>query len=121
MTKRRALMLTVILLFSGVGGFLVWRPSPDPPISGVVRATEVRLAPEVGGQLATIKVRTVDESTWCSASITSATVSGAAADARAVVDVIRRDSSELNTSDGRLDGIPASRHWSTCSIKPCPA
>jgi HlyD family secretion protein len=32
------------------------RPAPTAPIVGVVRATEIRVAPEVGGQLATMKV-----------------------------------------------------------------
>jgi HlyD family secretion protein len=33
------------------------RQSPPAPISGIARSTEVRIAPEVGGQLAAIKVR----------------------------------------------------------------
>src|SRR5262249_50995234 len=36
------------------------RPAPAAPIAGVVRATEIRLAPEVAGQLAAIKVRKGD-------------------------------------------------------------
>ena len=36
------------------------RPEPAPPIVGVVRTTEVRIAPEVGGQLAVIKVHKGD-------------------------------------------------------------
>ena len=36
------------------------RPAPEPPIVGVVRTTEVRVAPEVGGQLAAIKVQKGD-------------------------------------------------------------
>jgi HlyD family secretion protein len=40
-----------------VGGFyLLWRPDAATPIVGVVRTTEIRIAPEVGGQLAVIKV-----------------------------------------------------------------
>jgi HlyD family secretion protein len=42
---------------AGIGGHLLWRPLPALPVVGVVRATEVRVAPEVGGQLAAIKVR----------------------------------------------------------------
>jgi HlyD family secretion protein len=47
-----ALGLTVAV---GVGGYLLWRPAPTAPVVGVVRATEIRVAPEVGGQLAAIK------------------------------------------------------------------
>src|SRR5215475_10194769 len=41
----------------GAGLYLLWRPGPAAPIVGVVRTTEIRVAPEVGGQLATIKVQ----------------------------------------------------------------
>lgn len=45
------------LLIALVGGFyLLWRPDVATPIVGVVRTTEIRVAPEVGGQLAVIKV-----------------------------------------------------------------
>src|SRR6266545_5030003 len=51
----RIIALGVILIAAGVGGYLLWRPGP-PPIVGLVRTTEIRVAPEVGGQLAAIKV-----------------------------------------------------------------
>src|SRR3954468_9537220 len=54
--RRRTVVLGVVLIAAGVGGYLLLRPTPAAPIVGVVRATEIRLAPEVGGQLATIKV-----------------------------------------------------------------
>src|SRR5882672_5368506 len=57
MDSRRILVLGVVLVAAGLGGYLLLRPEPPVPITGVVRATEVRVAPEVGGQLATIKVR----------------------------------------------------------------
>jgi HlyD family secretion protein len=41
-------------------GYLLLRPAQEAPITGMVRATEIRLAPEVGGQLASIKVRRGD-------------------------------------------------------------
>ena len=44
------------LIAAGVGGYLLLRGEPVSRIVGVVRATEVRVAPEVAGQLATIKV-----------------------------------------------------------------
>jgi HlyD family secretion protein len=56
MASRRILVLGVVLVAACAGGYLLLRPAPAAPIVGVVRATEIRLAPEVGGQLATIKV-----------------------------------------------------------------
>jgi len=51
------IMAGLILLTTGIGGFLLWRPEPAAPLVGVVRTTEVRVAPEVGGELAAIKVQ----------------------------------------------------------------
>src|SRR5258708_7258366 len=48
------------LLAAGLGGYLLSRSAASPPIVGVVRITEIRVAPEVGGQLAAIKVRKGD-------------------------------------------------------------
>jgi HlyD family secretion protein len=56
MANRRILVLGVLFIAAGVAGYLLWRPTPPAPITGIVRATEIRLAPEVGGQLASIKV-----------------------------------------------------------------
>jgi HlyD family secretion protein len=53
--RRRIIVLSVVLVAAGAGGYLLLRPEPPAPIAGVVHATEIRLAPEVGGQLATIK------------------------------------------------------------------
>src|SRR5581483_5207967 len=52
----RALAVGLILTAAAVGGYLLWRPGEAPPIVGVVRTTEVRIAPEVAGQLAAVKV-----------------------------------------------------------------
>src|SRR5262245_55885123 len=49
--------LGLILVAVGVGGYVLWRRADVSPIVGIVRATEVRVAPEVGGQLAAIKVQ----------------------------------------------------------------
>ena len=38
----------LLLVAAGIGGYLLWRLAPEPQIVGVVRATEVRVAPEVG-------------------------------------------------------------------------
>ena len=48
------------LVVAGIGAYWLSRPEPTPPVVGVVRSTEVRIAPEVGGQLATIKVHKGD-------------------------------------------------------------
>lgn len=56
MANRRIRVLGVVLVAAAcVGGYLLLRPEPAAPIVGVVRATEVRVAPEVGGRLASIK------------------------------------------------------------------
>lgn len=60
MVSRRTLVLGVVVVAACAGGYLLLRPMPAPPISGVVRATEVRVATEVGGQLVAIKVRKGD-------------------------------------------------------------
>jgi HlyD family secretion protein len=51
------ILLGLVLAMTAIGGFLLWRPEPAAPLVGVVRATEVRVAPEVGGELASIKVQ----------------------------------------------------------------
>jgi len=53
---RRFIAFGLLLVAAGAGGYFLLRPEPPVPIAGVVRATEVRLAPEVAGQLSTIKV-----------------------------------------------------------------
>src|SRR5215471_5327732 len=55
-THSRPIMLGLILVAAGVGGYFLLRPEAPAPMAGVVRATEIRLAPEVGGQLVSIKV-----------------------------------------------------------------
>ena len=56
----RIIALGAIVVAAGVGGYFLSRPEPAPPVVGVVRATEVRVAPEVGGQLEAIKVHKGD-------------------------------------------------------------
>jgi HlyD family secretion protein len=48
--------LGLLLVAAGAGAYILWRPGQAAPVVGVVRATEIRVAPEVGGQLAAIKV-----------------------------------------------------------------
>jgi HlyD family secretion protein len=48
--------LGLLLVAAGAGAYILWQPGQAAPVIGVVRATEIRVAPEVGGQLAAIKV-----------------------------------------------------------------
>jgi HlyD family secretion protein len=52
--------LGLVLVVAGIGAYWLSRPEPIPPVIGVVRPTEVRIAPEVAGQLARIKVHKGD-------------------------------------------------------------
>ena len=61
MAKRPAIIAVgLVLVAVGLGVNVLWRPEGTPPIIGVVRMTEIRVAPEVGGQLAAIKVHKGD-------------------------------------------------------------
>ena len=53
--------VALVLAAAGAGGYLLWRSDVAAPIVGVVRVTEIRVAPEVGGQLTTIKVHKGDQ------------------------------------------------------------
>ena len=59
-TSIRIVALGLIVVAAGAGGYWLSRPESTPPIVGVVRTTEVRIAPEVAGQLTAIKVRKGD-------------------------------------------------------------
>lgn len=52
---RIIIVLGLPATLAGVGSY-VWWPGPAAPLVGLVRTTEIRIAPEVGGQLAAIKV-----------------------------------------------------------------
>jgi HlyD family secretion protein len=59
MRKRSGLPLAVLALAvvaAAVGAVTIGRPMPAKPLVGIVRTTEIRVAPEVGGQLVAIKV-----------------------------------------------------------------
>ena len=56
-SRRRSIVaLGLILIAAGTGAYILWPRGEAAPIVGVVRTTEIRIAPEVGGQLAAIKV-----------------------------------------------------------------
>jgi HlyD family secretion protein len=63
MAKRSRTIVTavLILLAAGAGGYFFWRSEAVGPIVGVVRVTEIRVAPEVSGQLTSVKVRKGDQ------------------------------------------------------------
>jgi HlyD family secretion protein len=56
----RIVALGLLVIAAGAGGYWLSRPEATPPIVGVVLATEVRIAPEVDGQLTIIKARKGD-------------------------------------------------------------
>jgi HlyD family secretion protein len=49
--------LGVALAAAGAGGYVLWQPGEAATVVGIVRTTEVRIAPELDGQLAAIKVQ----------------------------------------------------------------
>lgn len=54
--RRPAPLMALGMIVLAIGlGYWLSRPQPTPPVVGVVRTTEVRVAPEVAGQLAAIK------------------------------------------------------------------
>src|SRR5215470_5620494 len=57
---KRTTVFGLILVAIGAGAYWLSRPEWTLPVVGVVRATQIRVAPEVGGQLAAIKVRKGD-------------------------------------------------------------
>jgi HlyD family secretion protein len=59
-TLIRIVALGLIVVAAGVGGYWLSRSEATLPIVGVVRTTEVRIAPEVDGQLTAIKARKGD-------------------------------------------------------------
>src|SRR5215468_8139152 len=58
--SRRIIVTGLVVVAAGIGAWLLLRPEPAAPLVGVVRSTEIRVAPEVGGQLTSIKVRKGD-------------------------------------------------------------
>jgi len=53
---KRIIALGIAAVAVGVGGYWLSRPERTPQIIGVVRTTEIRVAPEVAGQLSAVKV-----------------------------------------------------------------
>ena len=97
MANRPVIIAAVALLLvaAGAGGYLGWRSSVAAPIVGVVRVTEIRVAPEVSGQLTSIKVRKGDQvrSGDVVAELSALEISASVVQARAALDeaVANRD------------------------------
>jgi HlyD family secretion protein len=51
------IVIALAFLVAGATTYVLLRHRQAAPVVGVVRATEIRVAPEVGGQLAAIKVQ----------------------------------------------------------------
>jgi HlyD family secretion protein len=60
MLSRRLAAFGLVLIALGAGGYALWRSKDSTTLIGVVRTTEIRVAPEVGGQLVTINVQKGD-------------------------------------------------------------
>jgi HlyD family secretion protein len=60
MLSRRLAVFGLVLIALGAGGYALWRSKDSATLVGVVRTTEIRVAPEVGGQLVTINVQKGD-------------------------------------------------------------
>jgi HlyD family secretion protein len=54
------IVLGLMLIAVGIGGYWLWHRQLTPPLIGVVHATEVRIAPEIGGSLVEVKVHKGD-------------------------------------------------------------
>lgn len=61
MLSRRLAVFGLVLIALGAGGYALWRGKDGATLIGVVRTTEIRIAPEVGGQLVTINVQKGDQ------------------------------------------------------------
>jgi HlyD family secretion protein len=60
MLSRKLAAFGLVLIALGAGGYAFWHSKDSTTLVGVVRTTEIRVAPEVGGQLANINVQKGD-------------------------------------------------------------
>jgi HlyD family secretion protein len=93
MARSWILGLGAVLIAACTGGYFLLRPDPLGPIGGVVRATEIRIAPEVGGQLTAIKVHEGDivRAGDVLAELSAIEVTASVAQARAALDAATAD------------------------------
>jgi HlyD family secretion protein len=85
--------VVLVLLAAGTAGYALWPSEAAAPIVGVVRTTEIRVAPEVGGQLAAIRVRKGEHvrSGEVVATLSAIELSASVAQARAILEAARAD------------------------------
>jgi HlyD family secretion protein len=90
MPSRASLILGCILSAACIGAYGLWRSTPPQPIAGVVRTTEIRIAPEVGGQLVAIKLTKGDnvQTGDIVAELSAIELAAAVAQARAALDAV---------------------------------
>ena len=88
MLSRRLAVFGLVLIALGAGGYALWRSKDSATLVGVVRTTEIRVAPEVSGQLATINVQKGGrvQSGDVVAQLSAIELSAAVVQARAVLD-----------------------------------
>ena len=57
--RKRLIVIALAIVVAAVVGLLVFLPrhQPPPAIAGMVRQTEIRIAPEITGRLASLEVR----------------------------------------------------------------
>jgi HlyD family secretion protein len=56
----RVVVALALVAAAGIAAYVLWPPDHAAPLVGIVRATEIRVAPEVGGQLVAIDVKSGD-------------------------------------------------------------
>ena len=93
MASGKILGLGAVLIAACAGGYFLLRPEPAGPIGGVVRATEIRIAPEIGGQLTAIKVHKGDtiQAGDVVAELSAIEVTASVGQARAALDAATAD------------------------------
>jgi HlyD family secretion protein len=97
MVSRWKAALGIGLIAACAGGYFFWKPAGPPPLAGVVRGTEIPIAPEVGGQLAVIKVHKGDSvrAGDVVAELSALELAAAVAQARAALDAATADRNNI--------------------------
>src|SRR5215471_3302031 len=92
-SKPVTVVAVLLLVAAGAAAYVLWPSEAAAPIVGVVRTTEIRVAPEVGGQLAAIKVRKGDQvrAGDVVATLSAIELSASVAQARAALEAARAD------------------------------
>jgi hypothetical protein len=93
MRRRARRLLFGLAIAAVIGAILIlgWRPVPPPPVIGMVRATEIKIAPEVSGRIAQILVKAGDrvQAGTVVAQLSNPELAAAVEEARATVGAAR--------------------------------